>query len=195
MVQRARERLDRDLPHLQISLYDGYFDDAFRELLGQVYDAVGEQRPAFTKIPIVPQPFVEPDQALTELTTIEVDNEVATPDWANGGRYEFDEGDLLGSLDYVFDKESLFIRAGFTAEVLGQDNVSFDLYLGFPGASERYGQIRGWAVLGFEGTHRLTWNGRDPVTLEGPEIHTSREMTPVTSTPAVWILPPATRLK
>lgn len=163
---------------------DGYFDSAFRELLGRVYDAIGEDRPAFTRIPIVPQPFVEPVYGLTELTTIEIDNDVATSDWDKGGQYEFVMGDLVESLDYAFDKENLYVRVGFVTEVLGQDNVSFDLYFGFPNATDGYGLSTGGTILGFEGTHRLSWNGRDPVMLTGPTVHDSRGATDDTTTPA-----------
>lgn len=153
---------------------DGYFDSAFRELLGRVYDAIGEDRPDFTRIPIIPQPFVEPDRALTELTTIEIDNDVATPDWETGGRYELAGGELVGSIDYAFDKKNLFLRIDFVEEVLGRDNLSFELYLGFPEAVDSYGLTSAGSVLGFEATHLLKWSGRDPVTLAGPLVHTAR---------------------
>ena len=153
---------------------DGYFDSAFRELLGLVYDAIGRDRPDFTRIPIVPQPFVQPVYGLTELTSIEVDNAVATEDWDNGGRYEFSDATLVESVDYAFDKQNLYMRVGFRDEVLGNDNVSFDLYLGFPNAVDSYGLTRGGAVLGFDGSHVLSWSGRDPVTMVGPVVHTAR---------------------
>ena len=33
---------------------DGFFDRAFRELLGQVYDRLGRERPPFLQVPIIP---------------------------------------------------------------------------------------------------------------------------------------------
>jgi hypothetical protein len=153
---------------------DGYFDAAFRELLGLVYDAIGEQRPDFTRIPIVPAAFVEPLYGLTELTTIEVDNAVATRDWDLGGRYEFTDASLVASVDYAFDKQNLYLRVGFGNEVLGNDNVSFDLYLGFSNAIDSYGLSNGGAVLGFDGSQVLSWSGRNPVVLAGPAPHTAR---------------------
>lgn len=153
---------------------DGYFDSAFRELLGLVYDAIGEERPSFTRIPIIPEPFVEPEYGLTELTAIEIDNAVETRDWEKGARYVFDDADLVQALDYAFDKKNLYLRVAFAQEVLGNDNVSFDLYLGFPKAPESFGLSTGGAVLGFEGTHRLSWTGRNPVLLNGPAVHSAR---------------------
>ncbi|MCP3935506.1 MAG: glycoside hydrolase, partial [Actinomycetia bacterium] len=48
---------------------DGYFDSAYRELLGQVYDAFGLDRPTFVSIPIVPQAVVEPTYGISDLVT------------------------------------------------------------------------------------------------------------------------------
>ncbi len=153
---------------------DGYFDRAFRELLGLVYDAIGQDRPDFTRIPIVPASFVEPVYGSTELTSIEVDNAVDTRDWDQGGRYEFDDTSLVASVDYAFDKKNLYLRVTFIEEVLGEDNVSFDLYLGFGNAVDGYGLSSGGAVLGFEGSHVLSWTGRDPVVISGPRPHSAR---------------------
>ncbi|MCP4966401.1 MAG: glycoside hydrolase [bacterium] len=154
---------------------DGYFDRAFRELLGQVYDGLGVDRPAFVSIPITPSPTVEPDRELTELTSIEIDNDLTSGDWEKGGRYEFTGGDLVESIDYVFDKEFLYLRVLFEREVLGEDNLSLDLYLDVPNASREYGLSDGGSVLGFQGTHRLSWTGRDPVSLVGPVVHSGRD--------------------
>ncbi len=154
---------------------DGYFDTAFRELLGQVYDALEIERPTFVAIPITPQTTVEPLHGITELVTIEIDNEVDTPDWGQGGRYEFAGGDLVGSLDYAFDTQSMYVRIGFQNEVLGDSNLAFDLYLDIPNAPREFGLSDSGTVLGFQGTHRLSWTGRDPVTVSGPIIHSQLE--------------------
>ena len=42
---------------------DGYFDAAYRELLGQVFDAIGEPRPRWVDVPIVARPGVAPELA------------------------------------------------------------------------------------------------------------------------------------
>ena len=63
---------------------DGYFDRAYRELLGQIYDALGLERPTFLSIPIVPQAVVEPAYGLSDLVTIEIDDDTAI--WLGEGR-------------------------------------------------------------------------------------------------------------
>jgi alpha-amylase/alpha-mannosidase (GH57 family) len=152
---------------------DGYFDAAFRELLGQVYDELGMERPTFVQVPITPQALVEPVHGLTDLVTIEIDNDVTTQDWSQGGRYEFGAGEFVTAMDYAFDKENVYLRVEFEREVLGEVNLAFDLYLGVPNARRDLGLSTGGSVLGFNATHRLSWNGRDPVNLDGPVEHST----------------------
>jgi alpha-amylase/alpha-mannosidase (GH57 family) len=162
---------------------DGYFDSAFRELLGQVYDALGVDRPTFVRVPITPAPPVEPDAGLTDLVTIEIDNDVATQDWSQGGHYEL-SGELVGALGYAFDKENLYLRVDFGREVLGEGNLGFDLYLGVPNAVQDFGLSNGGTVLGFNATHRVSWTSRDPVNLAGPLEHSIRGSDATTTTRA-----------
>jgi len=162
---------------------DGYFDDAYRELLGQVYDGLGLERPQLISIPIVPTPTVDPERGITELVTIPIDNDVDTAEWSQGGRYAL-AGDLVGAVDYAFDKENLYMRIDFNREVLDDPNVSFDLYMDFPNSSRDWGLTSGGNVLGFDATHRLSWTGLDPVTINGPIVHSNREEDTEVVTPA-----------
>ena len=46
---------------------DGYFDQAYRDLLGTVYDALGQDRPGFLAVPIIPgDAFGRPDADRTD---------------------------------------------------------------------------------------------------------------------------------
>ncbi|MEN8238511.1 MAG: glycoside hydrolase family 57 protein, partial [Actinomycetota bacterium] len=80
---------------------DGYFDVAYRELIGQVYDALGEGRPGYVRVPIIPEPATEPDRSPDGLITIDVDTPDA-PEWDTAGLFDgvfplhwaFDEGNL-----------------------------------------------------------------------------------------------------
>ncbi|MCP3937836.1 MAG: hypothetical protein GY708_21010, partial [Actinomycetia bacterium] len=147
-------------------------------LLGQVYDAFGLDRPTFVSIPIVPQAVVEPTYGISDLVTIEIDDNTAA-DWGKGGHYDFvvpgvDSVDavpanLIGSFDYAFDKENMFIRVDFEADVVRSD--SFDLYLDIPNSQREYGLSDGGTVLGFQATHRLSWSGSEPRIVNGPIVH------------------------
>ncbi|MDR9452285.1 MAG: hypothetical protein RI637_13850, partial [Acidimicrobiia bacterium] len=86
---------------------DGYFDRAFRELLGQVYDALGQDRPAFVSVPIIPERPAVADQSPTDLLTITVDGDLS--DWEGAGRYIFADSDV-DSLWWAMDQENLYLR-------------------------------------------------------------------------------------
>jgi alpha-amylase/alpha-mannosidase (GH57 family) len=163
---------------------DGYFDRAYRELLGQVYDILGLPRPDYVSIPIVPQPAVDPDYGSTDLVTITIDNDVATDEWAQRAAHYSLGGGLVDSLDYAFDKENMYIRVDFGREALGDRSASFDLYLDLPNAAQEYGLSTGGTVLGFQATDRLFWTGRDPVEMRGPLPHSNRAAEERTRTPA-----------
>ncbi len=161
---------------------DGYFDAAFRELLGQMYDALGQERPAFVSIPIIPLPMIDPDRAPGELTTITIDNEISDDEWATAGRYDLG-GELLSGIEFTFDKQNLYLRVDFAREVLGDDSAAFELYLGSPGVASGYGLTDAGTVLGFDATHIAKWSGIDPVevlvaSLDAPEIPRTVSPTP-----------------
>ena len=162
---------------------DGYFDLAYRELLGKVYDELGLDRPQFVSIPIVPAATVDPERGITELVTIPIDNEVDTEEWSLGGHYEV-AGDLVEAVDYAFDQQNLYMRIDFTREVLGDENAAFDLFLDLPNSSREWGLTEAGNVLGFNATHRLSWTSRDPVNLVGPVVHSNLEEDTDVATPA-----------
>ncbi|MCL4505125.1 MAG: glycoside hydrolase family 57 protein [Chloroflexi bacterium] len=66
----------------------GYFDRAYRALLGQVYADVGVPLPDFLLIPILPSPVISGDRALTGLITPTIDGIVEDNEWSNAGALE-----------------------------------------------------------------------------------------------------------
>ncbi len=148
---------------------DGYFDRAFRELLGQVYDSLGAERPAFVRTPITPERAVAPDRTPDETASITVDAEVATPEWESAGAYELD-GEPFGGYRWLYDKDRLQVRVDYAAEVLGDDAAGFDLYMGIPAIAPGRGMTVGANVLGFNATHLLSWRGIDPASVRGPVL-------------------------
>lgn len=143
---------------------DDYFDGAFRELLGQVYDAIGMERPSFVGIPIIPQAALPASRTTNDLVTIDVDNTISASEWAAGGEYSVN-GDLIGQLGWAFDKENLYLRIDFNREVLGDDSAGLDFYLGVPSAPNKRSTTLSGAVLGFGASHVVQWRGTDPVTV------------------------------
>lgn len=120
---------------------DGYFDAAFRELLGQVYDALGDERAAFVDVPIIPQTPVVADRSQSELVTIEVDG-AAEAAWSSGGAY------AGAAMAWAFDKENLYLRHD------GDPSSLTEIYLGAP-QGRRTSTAIDDAVLGFGATHLI----------------------------------------
>jgi hypothetical protein len=87
---------------------DGYFDSAYRDLLGTVYDELGATRPPFLEVPIIGE---RPIATLTpaELTTISIDGDF--------GDWEGAPSD--GVFSVQFDKTHLYLRGPTGTVYLG----------------------------------------------------------------------------
>ena len=146
---------------------DRYFDQAYRELLGQVYDALDLARPAFVRTPVIPDRPIEPDRTSDTTGLVEIDADVDTAEWETAGLYTFD-GAPFAEYRWLWDESRLQIRVDYAAEVLGDDAAGFDLYLGLPGFGPSRGMTVGANPLGMEATHLLSWRGVAPTTVRGP---------------------------
>jgi alpha-amylase/alpha-mannosidase (GH57 family) len=103
---------------------DDYFDAAFRELIGQIYDALGQERPPWVDVPIVP---FTPVDAVTD------DQGRATLVGAAGNvTFEIDDDDLT------------IVRTAAQGP--------FDVYVGSPRGSRQRGTTLDGTVLGFGAT-------------------------------------------
>jgi alpha-amylase/alpha-mannosidase (GH57 family) len=141
---------------------DGYFDDAFRELIGLVYDDLSQPRPGYVRVPIVPDHETEPDRSPDGLITIEV-NQLDAPGWEAAGLF-----DGQYPLRWAFDEENLYLS------VSGLSGETADIYLGVPSAASSRGLSIGvpteaaQQVLGFEASNimRVVGDG----TVRGPIV-------------------------
>ena len=143
---------------------DGYFDRAYRELLGQVYDSLGDERPAFIGVPIIPEQPSVAEQIPADLITIEIDG-VLDDGWSAAGRYL---DTVLGGIDWAFDRENLYLKVGLPTR-----SSPFEIYLGAPSGDARAVTLDD-AVLGFAATHLVRWDGETACVL-APITPTSEE--------------------
>lgn len=133
---------------------DSAFDVGFRETLGQVYDALGLQRPAFLSVPIIQPTPVEPEVALQGVFTPTLDGELTNrSEWMRAGAFLF-KGDL-STLQFGFDKDYLYL------DVVGLLRQDFDIYLKVPAQPTGQPFSESGQVLGFYATHRLAAHPAD----------------------------------
>ncbi len=128
---------------------DGYFDRAYRELLGQVYDALGQDRPAFVNVPIIPEKPAVADRSAADLLTITVDGDLS--DWDDAGKYSFTDSDI-DSLWWAFDQEHLYLRVG--QNPILSSVPSYVIYLGAAEGDKIAVGLDG-TPLGFGATHLI----------------------------------------
>jgi hypothetical protein len=109
---------------------DGYFDLAYRDLLGTVYDELGVARPDFLSVPIIPeQPLV--------------------PDSSAEGSASY--GDTFpGGFTFSVDRTAVTLSVGV--------NSPFEVYLS-GGDGDRIARASGGQVLGFGATRVVRWDG------------------------------------
>jgi alpha-amylase/alpha-mannosidase (GH57 family) len=144
---------------------DSYFDTAFRELLGGVYDGLDVPRPPFLAVPIIPQTPAVADATSDELFTIALDTSAGTSEWSAAGRYRDLAGDdgTIDAIWFGYDREHLNLRVDFADEVLGNDEAGFELYVGAPGADQTRGVTLRGSVLGFGANTMVEWSASDPL--------------------------------
>ena len=141
---------------------DAYFDRAFRALLAEVYTSLGLPSPAFVAVPIVPAPAASAAKAADDLMTPTIDFEAGSREWASAGRYDGGSG-VVESAYYGYDTENLYLRVDFGEELLGNDDIGFEVYLGAPRAEAYRGTTIRETLLGFRASTMVEWIGAEPL--------------------------------
>ncbi|MBM3695933.1 MAG: glycoside hydrolase [Actinobacteria bacterium] len=142
----------------QSSGNDDYFDAAFRELLGQMYDALGQERPTFVSVPIIPQTPILPSRPAGEgVLSPTLDGVAAEGEWDAAAAYLY-EGS--GAALYLGVSPTGFHLRLDIGDAAASDG--FDVYLGVPGADRPRPTTLGGQVLGFGASHLLRWEQAAP---------------------------------
>ncbi len=138
----------------QDSGQDDYFDDAFRSLLRQVYEALGEPAPDDLSIPIVAPPAAEPAAPFAGAMSPTLDGEAAPGEWEAAARYAGTDPALKGFW-LGADRERFYLRVDGT----WTGDVAFGVYIATPQRAGRAGfsldPFRPRAPLGFGATHAI----------------------------------------
>ncbi len=123
---------------------DGYFDAAYRELLGQVYDGLGLDRPRWVDVPIIPEPTLAPDRSTGDPVEIAIDGDGSGWDAAN--TFVLDAGPLR-EIGAAVSEDSLSLRLD------GDLRGGAEVYLRAPRGTSRRGTTIDDRLLGFDATH------------------------------------------
>ncbi|WP_376792235.1 glucodextranase DOMON-like domain-containing protein [Thermoflexus sp.] len=138
----------------QDSGQDDYFDEAFRSLLRQVYEALGEPVPDFLSIPIVPPRAAEPATPFAGPITPTIDGRASSGEWDAAARYAGDDPSLQGFW-LGADRTHFYVRVDGTWE----GDVAFGFYIAAPQGAGRAGfsmdPFGPRAPLGFGATHAI----------------------------------------
>ncbi|NQV06139.1 hypothetical protein HQ535_06290, partial [bacterium] len=149
----------------QSSGNDDYFDAAYRELLGQVYDALGQDRPGFLSVPIIPETPLLPDRSAgDEPLDVVINGSITDEEWANaalfGGGAEF-EAVYVG-----FTPDGMHLRVDWEGTA---PRGGFDVYLGATAVGDPRPATLEGQLLGFGATHLYRWDQEDPASLTRAE--------------------------
>ncbi len=124
----------------QDSGQDEYFDEAYRELLANVYRALDQEVPDSIRVPIIPERAAAPEQRPSNTFTPVVDGALSEDEWATGGYYQSTGdaqargADVLDDLRYGFDTKNFHfaITTGVSVgEALTRGPIH--LYFSYPG--------------------------------------------------------------
>jgi alpha-amylase/alpha-mannosidase (GH57 family) len=129
---------------------DSAFDIGYREILGQVFDALGLARPDYLSVPIILPTPIEPDITQQGLFTPILDGKVTDPsEWQNAGSVGLDG--TLTNLEYGFDSQHIYFN------FIGALTEDFSLYMNIPGTSSGNPFSDELQVLGLYATHKLNF--------------------------------------
>jgi alpha-amylase/alpha-mannosidase (GH57 family) len=94
---------------------DDYFDRGFRALLAGVYESLGEERPPFVSVPILPSAPAAATRPLQGTFTPLIDGQAAEDEWAQGAAFNVEGGaqaraeDIASGLLLGADKSHLYV--------------------------------------------------------------------------------------
>jgi len=158
---------------------DTAFDEQFRETIGQMYDALGLERPDTLSVPIIYAAPIEPDTALDGLSSPIIDGMAGVDEWSQAGKFEF--GDTQpASFSFTFSKENLSLLVDQAPE------TDFSIYINVPAIQNGAPfSEEGHQVLEMDATHRIkidmggssaelqSWTGEKWVAVAGTAVNIS----------------------
>ena len=142
---------------------DTYFDTGFRSLLGSVYQALGEEVPAYVNVPIIQANPVSAATTLNGLSTPLVDGSIGTDEWSNAASYPAADPGKTPWFAYTLDEKNLYFRVeapsgGSMARTLTAP-VAFYLLAPRSPSGYPFTSSDNPVLTGIAATHALVWDG------------------------------------
>lgn len=155
-----------------------YIDNIFRDLLAQVYRAVGAPVPDYIKVPALQPSVAVQSQSPTGFITPTLNGFAEEGEWEESGLLAasnaiLSAGAAISSVRFGLNTENLYFRIDTTADVVSfvnrpeaPEELRLGIYLQAPGASHiaRFTRVDAEnetrRALGFDATHLLEWTLR-----------------------------------
>ena len=152
-----------------------YVDNIFRDLLAQVYRAVGAPVPDYVKVPALQPSVAVQSQSPTGFITPTLNGFAEEGEWEGAGLLAASDdilsaGAAISSVRFGLNTENLYFRIDTTADVASfvnrpeaPEELRLGIYLQAPGASHisRFTRVSAEnetrRALGFDATHLLEW--------------------------------------
>jgi len=142
----------------QDSGQDEYFDESFRALQMKVYEALGDEVPAYLYVPIIPAQAEEPARDMRGLETPVLDGEIGEGEWENAAIYGNADGDGLSHFYAAQDSGNLYFRLDYPPEILQSGAIG--IYLNVPRAAAATPFLRGGDTpIGMAASHLIEIDG------------------------------------
>lgn len=152
-----------------------YADSVFRDLLAEVYRAVGAPAPDYVKAPTLQPRVAAQSQSPTGFITPTLNGSVEEGEWDGAGLLTASDaalsaGSIIASVHFGLNTQNLYFRVDTTADVAsfvtrpeGAEELRLGIYLQAPGTAHisRFTRVSAEneprRALGFDATHLLEW--------------------------------------
>jgi alpha-amylase/alpha-mannosidase (GH57 family) len=139
----------------QDSGQDGYFDTGYRELLANVYRALGEDLPKFVQVPIIQAAPTAATVPFNSMASPAVDGEDETA-WESAAYYRVGGESSVTGLYYTLDKENIYLRVDSDGSLAGNTLGFYFNVPRFEGGRSAFARESD-LLLGFNASKLVEW--------------------------------------
>lgn len=147
----------------QDSGVDEYFDNAYRELLKNVYRSLGDPVPAILDVPIIAERAARESESLEKPVSVLVDGNIGADEWKGAGRFVKSGGVQAAAYTELNEIRYGVSKKGLTLGITSRNpwntvftDASLELYFKLPNYSNSsVFMLDGKSPVGFDASHVL----------------------------------------